>query len=221
MNRFKYWIKVSLKDLSIIVLGSIAYALFMSIVDEDPMSLIEFSKIMVYFFSIIWFFFAFITSVTRFVLLTNVAISMGETRKNVALGIHLYNLTQFIFAFLILNIVAFITDYSSIKLVTVLTSIPATYLFSCGVGLIIYSNSKTDITTKSVPAIILMFVAIIVIFSSCFLTGIANLSSGELFPEGSIVPTVATCIIAALGILAYFIGTILTRKRLCKYEACL
>ena len=54
MNRFKYWINVSLKDLSIIVLGSIAYALFMSIVDEDPMSLIEFSKIMVYFFSIIF-----------------------------------------------------------------------------------------------------------------------------------------------------------------------
>ena len=200
MKRWLYWIRLALMDLSNSLLGCVAYSVVMLLLEGNDMTIHSFTAYAMRFFLIIWLLFACTLSVTRFTLIPDVMISMGETRKNVWLCMNLYNLTNLVIVVAIANIAAIVNDGQIVSHFVALASVPAIYLFTSGMGLNLHT--------------VLLILTILLTMVAITFTGVINPASVETFADTRKVQLISTCIVGAIGIVIYIIGNLQVRKKL-------
>ena len=215
MKRWLYWIRLALMELRNSLLGCVAYSVVMLLLEGNDMTIHSFTAYAMRFFLIIWLLFACTLSVTRFTLIPDVMISMGETRKNVWLCMNLYNLTNLVIVVAIANIAAIVNDGQIVSHFVALASVPAIYLFTSGMGLNFYCIQKnTGSTQKSILHTVLLILTILLTMVAITFTGVINPASVETFADTRKVQLISTCIVGAIGIVIYIIGNLQVRKKL-------
>ena len=201
---------------------SLIYSLLLSIVDNDGFSGDAFVSLSLYYGLLIWLFMTGITGYSKLITMINVSLSMGETRKNIFLGINIMNITGCCSILFILLIVCLTSSGSIISLRNVLLTFPCLSVLSSGFGMLVATLKKDDSSSIGALQTIFYIVGVLSIMAASFFTGMlrgmGSTDEGGL-PDMDFFHPIAITITAIAGILLYTLSSIRMKRMLSIHEA--
>lgn len=222
MKRWYYWIKTAFYNLLLVAMMSLIYGFLLSVVDDDGFSGKAFASLTLCYGLIIWLIMTGAVGYSKLITMINISLSMGETRKNIFLGINIMNITGFCSIMAILFI-AFLTSTGSvISLQNALLTFPSLAVLASGFGMLLATLKKDNSSSMGALHTIFYIVGVLSITAASFLTGMLGNMGGTdegFLPFTDSFYSIATTAAAITGILLYTLSSIRMKRMLSIYEA--
>lgn len=216
--RWTYWIEGALKLFVYIFIASIIYGLFMSTIDDDGFSIKNWITTSLCYGILMWLILISMINISKITVMANIALSMGETRKNALLGINICNLTGICVTTIAALTLCLVSHGEYISLFNTFITIPCLQFFASGVGLCINSmNKNSSLALNGIQTFFMfldiIFISVITIFSVMCI-------KEEIYVNDSLALAIII-VTAVLGLILYIIGNIRMQKKIYTLEVSL
>ncbi len=218
-NKYYYWTTTAIKNSSALVIACMTYGMIMSIgIGTGSLKDIINNNIMFYFMMIS------IASMSVFTFssipfMTDIALSLGSTRKDIFRGANIFNSLLIVFLTIILIVLALLSEKNIVESIRGILTYVASLTISAGIGsfagtLNMKKGAKVGIS-YSISTICSIIIPLVLLFFS----GTFKIMTDNKIPTDFGKKELITTIIAVvLGMITYALGALKMKSQFAKHE---
>lgn len=213
--KWAYWLKTGLLNILYIVLAGTFFGVFQALVN-GTLTFINVATTGLYYAIPLSSILICFCNISKINFMSNIVISMGETRKHVVLGIAIMNISMVVTVVAAIFVLNILSGNKLIDFNTIFTSVPAIYILAIGCGLCINSLKYENTIETSTVQLVLMLVSIILLFTLNTLLG--TFLNDAVVNVSKYIRLGAMVFSLVFGILLCAIGYVRMKKKIMQLE---
>ena len=218
-NKYYYWISTAFKNSLIVLVACLLYG-FIMYVGTEKISLSDIiSETIMFYYLMISTAFISVFTFSNVPFMTDIALSLGSTRKDIVKGIHIFNSILIILFTIFLIILGMLSKNNIFEIFRGIITYSASLIISIGISSFISAGTLKKGAKLGLLYAISTLLSVAIPLISLFFSGTFKMMTRNNVPAdfGS-KEIIVTVITICFGIVAYIVGSLKMRTQLLVHE---